>query len=299
MTDAQMAYLAERRRAKEMKQPGEESNTAPTESPGASSQKYNGYGAFLNDGDDDDGLAVSQTKVEDCWKYLTGIGTIGQFLVFRHTKFGTIIELFMESSGGFSLQREQDAQVKYCSALCSMQDEVKAFAPQIVQRLCAGEGARLAQGVSAGAWGAGMVRANRTVFKAKVSPHAYTPIDYMHILSLAARFVSTKHARTHTLTRTRAHSYTHAHTFFETQCERSCSFSPIQFMPLVAYARTQTHTLINTCSLSRTITHLYTPPTHTHMYCGNSGVSVRDNVQLTPGFFQFTPLFLSGEGPRG
>ena len=183
MTDAQMAFLAERRRARELEQQQNErsNNALPAESPGNGSAKYNGYGAFLDDNDDDDGLAVSQLKVEDCWKCLTGSGTIGEFLVCRHVKFGTIVELFKDSAGGFSMQREQGAQVKYCSALCSMQDENKPFAPQLVQRLSAGEGAKLAQGTTAGAWGTGAVRGNRVVFKAKVKGRAGEPEESVEL----------------------------------------------------------------------------------------------------------------------
>jgi uncharacterized protein YjcR len=54
MTDAQMAFLAERRRARELEQQQNErsNNALPAESPGNGSAKYNGYGAFLDDNDD-------------------------------------------------------------------------------------------------------------------------------------------------------------------------------------------------------------------------------------------------------
>ena len=65
MTDAQMAFLAERRRARELEQQQNErsNNALPAESPGNGSTKYNGYGAFLDDNDDDDGLAVSSSRL--------------------------------------------------------------------------------------------------------------------------------------------------------------------------------------------------------------------------------------------
>jgi hypothetical protein len=174
MTEAQMAFLAERRRAREREQapPPERSNNSlpPAPSPQDVSGRYNGYGAFLDTDPEDDGggFAVQQLRVEDCWRCLSGAGAIGEFLVCRHNRYGTIVELFKDSSGGFSMQREEGAQVKYCSALCSMQDEARGFAPQLIQRLSAGEGVKLAQGTSAGAWGAGIARANRIVFKANV-----------------------------------------------------------------------------------------------------------------------------------
>lgn len=195
-----MAFLAERRRERERalpkpqaQAPSERSNNAPPAgNPGAgSSAKYNGYGAFLDDDADDDanGLAVSQLRVEDCWRCLTGTGTIGEFLVCRHVKFGTIVELFKDSAGGFSMQREQGATVKYCSALCSMQDEAKPFAPQLVQRLSAGEGSKLAQGTSGGAWGAGTVRANRVVFKTRVKGREGEPEESVELYLTVDGFV--------------------------------------------------------------------------------------------------------------
>ena len=194
MTDAQMAFLAERRKVKEREQAEQQksqrSSNAPVESPGSSSTRYGGYGAFLGDADDDvNGLMASQLKVEDCWKCLSGGGTIGDFLVCRHTKFGTIVELFKESSGGFSLQREPGAQVKYCSALCSMQDEGKVFAPQLVQRLSAGEGSKLAQGTSAGTWGAAVVRGNRVVYKAKVKGREGEPEENVELYLTVDGFI--------------------------------------------------------------------------------------------------------------
>lgn len=193
-----MAFLAERQRERERARPqvqaqapSERSNNAQPASPGAT--KYNGYGAFLHDDDDaaDDvnGLAVSQLRVEDCWRCLTGPGTIGEFLVCRHVKFGTTVELFKDSAGGFSMQREQGATVKYCSALCSMQDEGKPFAPQLVQRLAAGEGSKLAQGTSGGAWGAGMVRANRIVFKTRVKGREGEPEESVELYLTVDGFV--------------------------------------------------------------------------------------------------------------
>jgi len=200
MTEAQMAFLAERRRERDRARPQpqaapplrespERSNNAP--SPGEGSARYNGYGAFIHDDADDDvnGPAVSQLKVEDCWRFLIGPGTIGEFLVCRHVKFGTVVELYKDSAGGFSMQREQGALVKYCSALCSMQDESKPFAPQIVQRLSAGEGSKLAQGTHAGAWGAGIVRANRVVFKTRVKGREGEPEESAELYLTVDGFV--------------------------------------------------------------------------------------------------------------
>lgn len=190
-----MAFLEERRRAREREQvqQAERSNNAPpAQGPTQNGAgKYNGYGAFLSDGEDDDanGFAVQQLKVEDCWKCLSGAGIAGEFLVCRHARFGTIVELFKDSSGGFSLQREEGAQVKYCSALCSMQDEPRGFAPQLVQRLCAGEGAKLAQGTAAGAWGAGMARANRLVFKARVRGRQGEPEEQVELYFTVDGFI--------------------------------------------------------------------------------------------------------------
>ena len=168
-----MAFLAARKaKARDLASQHQNivpSNASPRESPGNGSTKYNGYGAFLDDDVMDvNAPAVSQLRVEDCWKCLSGAGLVGQILVCRHVKFGTVVELIKEGSGGFTMQRQQGAQVKYCSALCSMQDESSAFAQPLVQRLCAGEGNRLAQGIDGGTWGKGIVRANRMVFKATV-----------------------------------------------------------------------------------------------------------------------------------
>jgi len=189
MTEAQMAFLAERRKAKERE--NEHSNNASAEKPGNSSSKYNGYGAFSLDAGEDDvnGLAVSQLRVEDCWKCLTGSGTIGEFLVCRHERYGTVIELFKENSGGFALQRAPGAQVKYCSAMCSMQDESKPFAPQLVGRLSTGEGAKLTQGTSAGAWGKGVVRANRIVFTTTVKGRQGEPEETIELYLTVDGFI--------------------------------------------------------------------------------------------------------------
>jgi hypothetical protein len=190
MTEAQMAFLAERRKAKERE--NERSNSAPAENPGNSSSKYNGYGAFsLDAGEEEYGMAVSQLRVEDCWKCLTGSGsgTIGEFLVCRHERFGTVIELFKENSGGFALQRAPGAQVKYCSAMCSMQDESKPFAPQLVGRLSTGEGAKLTQGTSAGAWGKGVLRANRIVFSTTVKGRQGEPEETIELYLTVDGFI--------------------------------------------------------------------------------------------------------------
>ena len=174
-----MAFLAERRKAKERET--ERSNNAPAENPGNSSSKYNGYGAFSLDAGEDDvnGLALSHLRVEDCWKCLTGSGTIGEFLVCRHERFGTVIELFKENSGGFALQRAPGAQVKYCSP----------FAPQLVGRLSNGEGAKLTQGTSAGAWGKGVVRANRIVFTTTVKGRQGEPEETIELYLTVDGFI--------------------------------------------------------------------------------------------------------------
>lgn len=190
MTDAQMAFLAERRKAKVRDlsaQPGPSSSSssqavAPPEGAGNGSTKYSGYGAFLHDDDDDvNAPMVSQLRVQDCWKCLAGSGLVGDILVCRHVEFGTTIELVKEGSGGFTMQREQGAQVKYCSALCSMQDENRPFAPLLVERVCAGEGSKLGQGIDGGNWGKGILRSNRMVFTAAVKGREGEPNESVEL----------------------------------------------------------------------------------------------------------------------
>ena len=133
MTDAQMAFLAERRKAKVRDlsaQPGPSSSSssqavAPPEGAGNGSTKYSGYGAFLHDDDDDvNAPMVSQLRVQDCWKCLAGSGLVGDILVCRHVEFGTTIELVKEGSGGFTMQRVQGAQVKYCSRCAACRTKI-------------------------------------------------------------------------------------------------------------------------------------------------------------------------------
>jgi hypothetical protein len=100
-----------------------------------------------------DGFEPGLGLVERAWTYLSGGGGLGSYTVLFHKTTGASVELWHDSTGGLTFRRALDANVKYCSALGSMQDEEGSFAPVLLNRLRQGEGKPVEAHVNAGSWG--------------------------------------------------------------------------------------------------------------------------------------------------